>query len=717
MSYNRNYMDQNVYGRRRVNVGNPNEYNQGNNSTSNQNENSVMLNMNHSGMKNVHMNNTGMNMNHTNTNQMNHISTSSPLGVNGIGSRIPLSQQVLENESSSMMNYDTGLEGSISSPYSNKINQFSNEPSRTPVASQFVSAHPLLGNKKKIETPSISTNVPGKLGGVVPSTMGVSQQGKFNAINTNRFHMNNTNTQFNHIDGINNRTMMNNNTVTYNRQVHNQLNQVPNIPNYFQQNQINYKEADPPEEDEEEKERVEYMMNTKSRIEPIPNNARNVQFLNEITKEKLTPQNSNTRQVYDRTHENPIDQSRNIGNQMNTGEYKGLVKNFFETITTNTDTNNEINNFVKQKVANIVLTEIEKKIDVTDESFISSKLQILRQYFDVTHSYVVNKILFILVPYVYIHKALYESRTYYVYAHLKKKMEGNQQGKHFNANMSNNKAYSVPTNEMHPYKDQGYRDKMNISHMDRMKHDRILRNNSNDISYVDYSNISLFKADLYIPLMSIITYILLYTLTITAQKNNFSFNPDNLFNISFYVFLLIFFETVLVKFLFLIICRDINVSFLHIMSFISYKFVIMCALIITKIFYYFIYFMYISLTHKDPDGTTLFFTPGDTKNQIKPLPTSGTPVLKNTNHNLSFNFSLQNIILFLNSSTTYRFTQMYFYITVSVQMMQIFKSIHLYVHDNSNLLNSDHIRRINILIIIFSILQIFLCWILTPSFS
>ncbi|SBT87393.1 C-13 antigen, putative [Plasmodium malariae] len=426
--------------------------------------------------------------------------------------------------------------------------------------------------------------------------------------------------------------------------------------------------------------------------------------------------------------------SQNVNNKEDSSN-KGIMHNIIESLTNNVQTNNEINNLVKQRVANMVMNELEKKIEINNEtSFIGNKLSLLRGYFDVTHSYVIHKILFILMPYIYIRKALCESRTYYVYNHLKRKMESTQQDKTYGSafilNGNNNTHYNngkseEMTNKMKMNSAYSSENKPFFYNEKKSSSLRLIRNNSNDINYVDYSsNIGIFKADLYIPLMSSITYILLYTLTVTAQKNNFTFNPDNLFNISSYVFILLFLETALIKFMFLLVCRDINLSFLHILSFISYKFVIMCALIITKIFFYFMYFMY----------TSAFGQVDDNMNKMqedKKLVLNNPQVFKNLNNNnsngnnsnnsngnnVSFNFSPFSIILFLNSNTMYRLTQLYFYITVSMQMIQIFKSIHLYIHDNSNLLNNFNIKRINILILIFSFSQIFLCWILTPYFT
>ncbi|SPJ09924.1 C-13 antigen [Plasmodium sp. DRC-Itaito] len=453
----------------------------------------------------------------------------------------------------------------------------------------------------------------------------------------------------------------------------------------------------------------------------------------------------------------------------NVGSNKGIVHNIFESLTNDKESKNEINNLVQQKVANMVINEIEKKIEINQTSFICNKLSVLREYFDVTHAYVIQKILFILVPYVYIRKALCESRTYYVYTHLKRKMESSEKNKTFNSAFilnNDNANFTRPNSSINHeyvqqqgggsffYNDQskGYmrnnnnnnnninsnninsnninnnninnnnsnmnNNNMNNSNMNNSNmNNNVIRHNSNDINYVDYSNVGIFKADLYIPLMSSITYILLYTLTITAQKKNSTFNPDNLFNISSYVFILLFLETAIIKFLFLLTCRDINLSFLHILSFISYKFVIMCALIITKIFFYFLYFIYASAF-----GVGGTFPDMNIKNNSyankKMLSNNSHNTFKNMNYQGISKFSVFNIVLFLNSTTTYRLTQLYFYITVAIQMIQIFKSIHLYIHDNnSNLSHKVNIKRINVLILIFSLSQIFLCWILTPPFT
>ncbi|EDL45229.1 hypothetical protein, conserved [Plasmodium vivax] len=442
---------------------------------------------------------------------------------------------------------------------------------------------------------------------------------------------------------------------------------------------------------------------------------------------------------------------------------KGIMHNIFESLTSTVQTNDPINNLMKQKVANMVMSEIEKKIESHDTSFIGNKLALLRGYFDVTHSYVVNKILFILVPYVYIRKALCESRTYYVYSHLERMIGSGHHSKSYTSAFSLNKGGStqgyargaeesaslIKGTASDPFaQNQGFffnpkgvsdvRSGVGSDVRSGVGSDMGSdvrnglgggvgsgpdaqrgipgRHNSNDINYVDYSsNMGIFKADLYIPLMSSITYILLYTLTVTAQKNNFVFNPDNLFSITSYVFLLLFFETAIIKFLFLLTCRDINLSFLHILSFISYKFVILCGLIVTKFFFYLLHFTCASLY-------------GVTEDMIEKAE-SEVNVLESKNpHNAfksmsgappppSSGFSPYGVVLFLNSRTMYRLTQIYFYVTVSVQMMQLFKSIHLYVHDNSSLSNHLNVKRINILILIFSLSQIFLCWILTPYFA
>ncbi|SCA48606.1 C-13 antigen, putative [Plasmodium ovale] len=397
---------------------------------------------------------------------------------------------------------------------------------------------------------------------------------------------------------------------------------------------------------------------------------------------------------------------------------RGIMQNIFESLTNNVQTSNEINSLMKQRVANIVMTEIEKKMEMNETSFICSKLSLLRDYFNVTHSYVVNKILFILMPYIYIRRAFCESRTYYVYNHLKKKMENTQDKNYSSAFILNGNRIPYDSKNRQGENMNRLNQELNSQNNNNFffndkkgNNGNMIRNNSNDINYVDYSsNIGIFKADLYIPLMSTITYILLYTLTLTAQKNNFTFNPDNLFNVSSYVFILLFLETIIIKFFFLLVCRDINLSFLHILSFISYKFVIMCALILTKIGFYFLFFMY----------TSIFGEVEDTMKKVqsnKKLLMNNSHAFKNLNNTFTFHLSPYNIILFLNSHGMYRLTQLYYYITVSVQMIQIFKSIHLYIHDNSNLLNNFNIKRINVLILIFSFSQIFLCWMLTPYFS
>ncbi|GAB65189.1 C-13 antigen [Plasmodium cynomolgi strain B] len=382
---------------------------------------------------------------------------------------------------------------------------------------------------------------------------------------------------------------------------------------------------------------------------------------------------------------------------------KGIMHNIFESLTNTVQANDPINNIMKQRVANMVMSEIEKKIENHDTSFIGNKLALLRGYFDVTHSYVVNKILFILVPYVYIRKAVCESRTYYVYSHLERMMgSGRHDNKSYTSAFSLNKGGS-----------QGVNGASSLGGGTEAQRGNPGRHNSNDINYVDYSsNMGIFKADLYIPLMSSITYILLYTLTVTAQKNNFVFNPDNLFSITSYVFLLLFFETAIIKFLFLLTCRDINLSFLHILSFISYKFVILCGLIITKFLFYLLHFTCASLYGVPED----MLDKGELDTNVLANKNAHN-AFKSMNAPPSSSFSPYNVVLFLNSRTMYRLTQIYFYVTVSVQMMQLFKSIHLYVHDNSSLSNHLNIKRINILILIFSLSQIFLCWILTPYFA
>ncbi|EUD67030.1 hypothetical protein C922_02614 [Plasmodium inui San Antonio 1] len=456
---------------------------------------------------------------------------------------------------------------------------------------------------------------------------------------------------------------------------------------------------------------------------------------------------------------NPFHQSERWSNRTDTMESKaskGIMHNIFESLTNTVQTNDPINNIMKQRVAKMVMSEIEKKIESHDGSFIGNKLSLLRGYFDVTHSYVVNKILFILVPYVYIRKALCESRTYYVYTHLERMMgSGRHDNKNYTSAFSLNKGgsqgYARGTEEstslvkgaagspfaqnqsffFDPKRGTGEgvsgmgSDLSGVSSVGGVNGASSLdggtdaqcgnvgRHNSNDINYVDYSsNMGIFKADLYIPLMSSITYILLYTLTVTAQKNNFVFNPDNLFSITSYVFLLLFFETAIIKFLFLLTCRDINLSFLHILSFISYKFVILCGLIVTKFFFYLLHFTCASLygvpeeiLDKDESHTNVLAN----KIAHNAFKSMSTPP--------SSSFTPYSVVLFLNSRIMYRLTQIYFYLTVSVQMMQLFKSIHLYVHDNSSLSNHLNVKRINILILIFSLSQIFLCWILTPYFA
>ncbi|CAD2101446.1 conserved Plasmodium protein, unknown function [Plasmodium vinckei] len=406
-------------------------------------------------------------------------------------------------------------------------------------------------------------------------------------------------------------------------------------------------------------------------------------------------------------------ESNNINNN---GNDKGIVHNIFETLTKNTDTNSELNNLVKKGVTNMVMNELEKKMEINNSSFIRNKLSILRDYFNVTHSYVLSKILFIIVPYIYIRKALFESRTYYVYTHLKKKMETNMQNKNYNSSFifnGNYNAYNPNTdninmnNNINNTRFENNKSNGNAFYNDK-KENTETDNKMNNLNYINYNNnIGIFQADLYIPLMSVITYILLYTITVTAQKNNFTFNPDNLFNTSSYIFILLFFETAIVKFLFLLMCRDINLPFLHILSFISYKFVIMCALIITKFSYYFLYFVYTSAFGGIDDDMKI---PEFDKK-------SNSQVFKNLNNNLSSQFSPYNLILFLNSNAMYRLTQLYYYITVSVQMIQLFKSIHLYIHDNSNLSNEYNIKRINMMILVFSFSQFFMCWMLTPYFA
>ncbi|CDU17225.1 protein transport protein YIF1, putative [Plasmodium yoelii] len=401
-------------------------------------------------------------------------------------------------------------------------------------------------------------------------------------------------------------------------------------------------------------------------------------------------------------------------NTKNVGNDKGIVHNIFETLTKNSETNNELNNLVKRGVANVVINELEKKIEINNSSFIRNKLSTLRNYFNVTHSYVLNKILFIIIPYIYIQRAFFESRTYYVYTHLKKKMETNMQNKNYNSSFIFNGNYNTynPNNDnMHNninnIQFENNKNNSNIFYNDKKENHEIDNKMNNNLNYINYNNnIGIFQADLYIPIMSIITYILLYTLTVTAQKNNLIFNPDNLFNASSYIFILLFFETTIVKLLFLLMCKDINLPFLHILSFISYKFVIMCALIITKFFYYFLFFMY---TSAFGDVDNLKNREFDKRNNSQ--------IFKNLNNNLSFQFSPYNLVLFLNSNLMYRLTQLYYYITVSIQMVQLFKSIHLYVHDNSNLSNTYNIKRINCMILIFSFSQFFLCWLLTPYFN
>ncbi|CRG98877.1 C-13 antigen, putative [Plasmodium relictum] len=653
MNYNNNYLDYNIHDRRKVN-------------NANQKENGQWENISY--IKNNQINAVNKtNINMSNENYMKgYINNNNNIYTNVKNNNMNLGNYNLKSENNfvNFNSFDHKDKNSINTP------------------SHYVSSHPILGNKRKKE---IYNNFSNNLNPNIEMN-----NEKFNYINNTNNVINDNNLVMNGRNIINDnyKHQLNDNNFGFNKSTYNKLDRI------------------------NEKHYTNVILNNELRENTFEEN--NMQFANNLNQKSDLNKLYNFSQPFkndDMTNSSYFNKSSN-----KEGEHKGIVHNIFETLTNNVENKNEINNLVKQKVANMVINEIEKKIEINDSSFLCNKLSLLRQYFDVTHAYVVNKILFILIPYIYIRKAICESRTYYVYAHLKKKMELTQKDKHFNSAFALNEYNNELKLKNQDQKNKEKENELNSENKKfffnkKMNNVNLVRNNSNDINYVDYSNIGIFKADLYIPLMSIITYILLYTLTLTAKKNNFIFKPDNLFNISSYVFVLILLETTIIKFLFLLVCRDINLSFLHILSFISYKFVIMCALIITKIFFYFTYFMYTSIVGIDNESTNTI------QSNKTLLPNNSHNVFKNLNNNFTFNFSLYNIILLLNNSATYRFTQFYFYITVSIQMIQIFKSIHLYIHDNSNLLNNYNIKRINILILIFSFSQIFFCWILTPSFT
>ncbi|CXI24738.1 conserved Plasmodium protein, unknown function [Plasmodium berghei] len=633
-------------------------------------------------------------------------------------------QNVQDNATSFINNYNINPNDNYSN---NSLNNVNNNMNSQVISSNYVNTHPILGKKQNYmfnnDTNSSGINIlNNKDGNVINRPNNYSDksfENKNNIMEIDNYpiYSHNKNvTMASHVNDV--KTMhgfSNNRNVGY---VQNFTN-VPNVPNAM--NMVNNKLVNPEMSVKENNDFVN------DRLKFVNNNMH--QFNDVINGNML---NNNTT--------NGFQTNNNIGNSFlkkanlflskgmeimgqennntnNSGNDKGIVHNIFETLAKNTETNSELNNLVKRGVTNMVMNELEKKIEINNSSFIRNKLSILRDYFNVTHSYVLSKILFIIIPYIYIQKALFESRTYYVYTHLKKKMETNMQNKNYNSSFIFNGNYNTynPNSDninmnsnINNIQFENNKNNGNIFYNDKKENTEIDNKMNNNLNYINYNNnIGIFQADLYIPLMSIITYILLYTLTVTAQKNNFIFNPDNLFNASSYIFILLFFETTIVKFLFLLMCRDINLPFLHILSFISYKFVIMCALIITKIFYYFLYFMY----------TSAFGSIDDNLKNREFDKRHNSQVFKNLNNNSSFQFSPYSLILFLNSNAMYRLTQLYYYITVSIQMIQLFKSIHLYVHDNSNLSNKYNIKRINLMIFVFSLSQFFLCWLLTPYFN
>lgn len=566
-------------------------------------------------------------------------------------------QNVQDNATSFINNYNINPNDNYSN---NSLNNVNNNMNSQVISSNYVNTHPILGKKQNYmfnnDTNSSGINIlNNKDGNVINRPNNYSDksfENKNNIMEIDNYpiYSHNKNvTMASHVNDV--KTMhgfSNNRNVGY---VQNFTN-VPNVPNAM--NMVNNKLVNPEMSVKENNDFVN------DRLKFVNNNMH--QFNDVINGNML---NNNTT--------NGFQTNNNIGNSFlkkanlflskgmeimgqennntnNSGNDKGIVHNIFETLAKNTETNSELNNLVKRGVTNMVMNELEKKIEINNSSFIRNKLSILRDYFNVTHSYVLSKILFIIIPYIYIQKALFESRTYYVYTHLKKKMETNMQNKNYNSSFIFNGNYNTynPNSDninmnsnINNIQFENNKNNGNIFYNDKKENTEIDNKMNNNLNYINYNNnIGIFQADLYIPLMSIITYILLYTLTVTAQKNNFIFNPDNLFNASSYIFILLFFETTIVKFLFLLMCRDINLPFLHILSFISYKFVIMCALIITKIFYYFLYFMY----------TSAFGSIDDNLKNREFDKRHNSQVFKNLNNNSSFQFSPYSLILFLNSN-------------------------------------------------------------------
>jgi protein transport protein YIF1 len=97
-----------------------------------------------------------------------------------------------------------------------------------------------------------------------------------------------------------------------------------------------------------------------------------------------------------------------------------------------------------------------------------------------------------------------------------------------------------------------------------------IRNDQNQGYDVEVpEEVSIFKIDLYIPLMSFVTYILLTCMNMGLQEK---FEPDFIFKNITNCSLLTFFETVILK-IGLIVADDHNIGFLDMMALAGYKYV------------------------------------------------------------------------------------------------------------------------------------------------
>lgn len=83
------------------------------------------------------------------------------------------------------------------------------------------------------------------------------------------------------------------------------------------------------------------------------------------------------------------------------------------------------------------------------------------------------------------------------------------------------------------------------------------------------SEISVFKTDLYIPLMSFVTYILLSCMSLGLQEK---FKPDFIFKNISNCSLLTLFETIVLK-IGLIVADDHNIGFFDMLALAGYKYV------------------------------------------------------------------------------------------------------------------------------------------------